>query len=619
VTPEARDFASRLLQRNAILRATAEQSLNHVWLKQVLHDDFVTEEALSSFFCKLKAYAEFSTIKKISLFALAHLEMDARQAQSHDLFMKLDSNGDGLLGVVELRDACFKVGLAPPVDLQELLAASDFDQIGALDRTTFLSIDLDLTCCLGPVTIGAAFDLLDIHRIGQIIEGDWCQVAHSNCSESSGVGLSLEEFVTMLKGEGCIPPVITNSTRLRQLRAVSALEDTLALFMDLSVSFQHQHSVKKEILCSIAQLELTLRDENDEGLAPYLDVFDFLDSNGDGWLTPDKINKGCQKIEIIFPERIRYSLQSCSLDMSVAIDRTTFLAVMLDIDALVQSDIFRLAFEMFDLEGKGYIGLEDLQRCVRFPISAVQIDMIIRNEGQNGYIGFEQFVSMIRRDCCSSSYRKWGPDMYPSRMQEFGGTTDPSTTSMAGSLFLAHMRVPHRIRLPPAGCDVPSPVTNPSEMMQRPHSDKKSALDFNESGEFASTSCSTASTPRTTSSEDGFLGPYFRSEKIWRHLAVSKKIASLDPSSRLVEVSNVLENVEIDDDEGESIGSYSSEMTEHDIFDNGDPLSDSDDEDSSGEEGESSNTWRCRMCASRNDQKNFICQTCVRGQNPTFA
>merc|ERR1719158_2013840 len=84
-------------------------------------------------------------------------------------FMALDSNGDGLLTINEMKDGLNKIGLKEiPPDLQQIMAEVDSDGSGMIDYTEFLAATLDKKTYLQEDVCWAAFRVFDRNGDGKI-------------------------------------------------------------------------------------------------------------------------------------------------------------------------------------------------------------------------------------------------------------------------------------------------------------------------------------------------------------------------------------------------------------------------------------------------------------------
>merc|ERR1719343_1910097 len=142
VSEDAKNLIRMLLKMNPRDRYTAEQSLNHEWIKNKapkakdvsLQDNFVDN---------LRGFRSQNKLKKAALQIIAGQLNDDQIKALRETFMALDKNGDGLLTAVELKEGLAKAGIKEiPADLEQILKDVDSDGSGVIDYTEFLAADL---------------------------------------------------------------------------------------------------------------------------------------------------------------------------------------------------------------------------------------------------------------------------------------------------------------------------------------------------------------------------------------------------------------------------------------------------------------------------------------------
>merc|ERR1719350_2006823 len=89
-----------------------------------------------------------------------------------DTFLSIDSNGDGLLTLVELKDGIYKMGLEVPEDLQQLMQHVDIHASGTIDYTEFIAAAMDRKTYIREDLCWAAFRILDKTGDGKICKAE---------------------------------------------------------------------------------------------------------------------------------------------------------------------------------------------------------------------------------------------------------------------------------------------------------------------------------------------------------------------------------------------------------------------------------------------------------------
>merc|ERR1712176_1556442 len=135
VSEDAKNLIRMLLKMNPRDRYTAEQALNHVWIKNKapkatgakLQDNFVDN---------LRGFRSQNKLKKAALHIMGNQLNEEQIKALRDTFMQLDGNGDGKLTVNEMKEGIQKAGLKEiPQDLQQIMEDVDSDGSRDLGQT----------------------------------------------------------------------------------------------------------------------------------------------------------------------------------------------------------------------------------------------------------------------------------------------------------------------------------------------------------------------------------------------------------------------------------------------------------------------------------------------------
>jgi calcium-dependent protein kinase len=168
VSEDAKNLIRMLLKMNPRDRYTAEQSMNHVWIKnKAPKAQAVPLQA--SLVDNLKGFRSTNKLKKAALHVIAG-QLDESQIKNlRSVFLQLDDNGDGLLSVQEMRDGLAKAGLKDiPPDLQQIMEQVDSDGSGVIDYTEFLAATLDKKAYIQEDVCWSAFRVFDRNGDGKI-------------------------------------------------------------------------------------------------------------------------------------------------------------------------------------------------------------------------------------------------------------------------------------------------------------------------------------------------------------------------------------------------------------------------------------------------------------------
>merc|ERR1712217_412037 len=180
ISEDAKNLIRMLLKMNPRDRYTAEQALNHDWIKNKapkatnvsLQDNFVDN---------LRSFRSLNKLKKAALHIIAS-QLDEDQIKAlRETFMSLDNNGDGCLTVAEMKEGIEKAGLKDiPADLKQIMVDIDSDGSGQIDYTEFLAATLDKRLYLQEDVCWSAFRLFDRNGDGQISQEELKHVLHSD-------------------------------------------------------------------------------------------------------------------------------------------------------------------------------------------------------------------------------------------------------------------------------------------------------------------------------------------------------------------------------------------------------------------------------------------------------
>merc|ERR1711972_639656 len=132
VSEDAKNLIRMLLKMNPKDRYTAEQALNHEWVKNKA-PKAQNVPLQANLVDNLRGFRSQNKLKKAALHVIASQLGETQIKALRDTFMQLDHNGDGLLTVKELKEGLEKAGLKEiPEDLQQILQDVDSDGSGVI-------------------------------------------------------------------------------------------------------------------------------------------------------------------------------------------------------------------------------------------------------------------------------------------------------------------------------------------------------------------------------------------------------------------------------------------------------------------------------------------------------
>jgi calcium-dependent protein kinase len=216
VSEDAKNLIRMLLKMNPRDRYTAQQGLNHEWIKNKAPK--ATGVGLpTNMVDNLRGFRSQNKLKKAALQIIANQLNEEQIKALRETFMALDANGDGKLTINEMKDGIKKAGLKEiPPDLQQIMEDVDSDGSGVIDYTEFLAATLDKRTYLKEDVCWSAFRVFDRNGDGKISQDELKQVlgdgdvagtlgkslAEQLMGEVDGNGdghIDFEEFMAMMK------------------------------------------------------------------------------------------------------------------------------------------------------------------------------------------------------------------------------------------------------------------------------------------------------------------------------------------------------------------------------------------------------------------------------------
>jgi len=176
ISDDAKNLIRSLLKINPKDRYTAEQALNHDWVKNKAPK--AADVSLNtSLVDNLRGFRCQNKLKKAALHVIASQLGESQIKALRETFMALDGNGDGLLTAIEMKEGLSRCGLKDiPPDLQQILEDVDSDGSGVIDYTEFLAATLDRKVYTMENVCWQAFRIFDRNGDGKIDKTEIAQV-----------------------------------------------------------------------------------------------------------------------------------------------------------------------------------------------------------------------------------------------------------------------------------------------------------------------------------------------------------------------------------------------------------------------------------------------------------
>lgn len=170
VSEDAKNLIRQMCNLSPVQRLSAGQALNSRWVQQKSHSsrNDTSSNVSSTFISKLKGFSSVNRFKKAALMVIAHRLDDKQIKVLRDTFTRLDKNGDGMLTLAEMKDACGAAGLANLQEVKRLFEQLDLDGSGEVGYTEFLAGMIDQKNYLQEELCWEAFRTFDRDGSGQI-------------------------------------------------------------------------------------------------------------------------------------------------------------------------------------------------------------------------------------------------------------------------------------------------------------------------------------------------------------------------------------------------------------------------------------------------------------------
>lgn len=175
VSDDAKDLIGKLICLDASARYTAAQTMGHTWIKDKAPKALETPLKAGTL-TNMRAFRGNNNLKKAALQVIAQRLKEDDIKQLKDMFLTLDSNGDGTVTFAELSEGIEKLSIAGFDNLKELMVEMDVDGSGSIDYSEFLAATLDKQQYNQESVCWTAFQVFDADGSGTISRKELEQV-----------------------------------------------------------------------------------------------------------------------------------------------------------------------------------------------------------------------------------------------------------------------------------------------------------------------------------------------------------------------------------------------------------------------------------------------------------
>ena len=167
ISEGAKDVVRKMLVSDPKQRATAQEVLNHPWVRE---DGDASDEPLEDVvLSRMRKFAEMNKFKKMGMLAVAKTLSKEEIAGMKEVFQAFDTDRSGTVTISELMDGLRKKGVEKAAsEVAELVKSMDMDGNGELDYEEFIAATLSTAKMENEDNLARAFAYFDKDNSGYI-------------------------------------------------------------------------------------------------------------------------------------------------------------------------------------------------------------------------------------------------------------------------------------------------------------------------------------------------------------------------------------------------------------------------------------------------------------------
>ena len=144
VSDAAKDFCSKLMQKNPKDRMPASEAVHHPWIKQqsTLHsgEDAAHEmQRHQDIVDSLQAFSEADDLKRVALEVIAFSTPPGKLEELRHMFVNMDTDDSGTLSIEEFKKAMALHPEIPMAQVEKMFHDMDITHSGEVDYTEFIA------------------------------------------------------------------------------------------------------------------------------------------------------------------------------------------------------------------------------------------------------------------------------------------------------------------------------------------------------------------------------------------------------------------------------------------------------------------------------------------------
>eukprot|EP00916_Digyalum_oweni_P005021 GHVL01008951.1.p1 GENE.GHVL01008951.1~~GHVL01008951.1.p1 ORF type:complete len:437 (+),score=80.77 GHVL01008951.1:607-1917(+) len=179
ISDEAKDLLRLLICKDVKTRLTAEQALNHPWIKQMAPHSKTIPTQHDAILDRFRRFKQLGKLHKAVMTILAQQMEDEDIGALRDAFQYMDVDGSGMLSLDVIRNTVVQWSGSVPADFEELISCVNTDGDGKIKYTEFVAATLDRGHMQSETYCRRAFSVLDRENHGDISAKELCMALGS--------------------------------------------------------------------------------------------------------------------------------------------------------------------------------------------------------------------------------------------------------------------------------------------------------------------------------------------------------------------------------------------------------------------------------------------------------